>query len=213
MADRAAAAGSGARRRRRSSCSAQRGGRSSSPAAESATRRPRRRARERSACRSSRPSPARAQSPTTRGSALGGLGSKGNPGANAIARDADVVLCVGTRLTDFATGSHSLFQHPDVRFVASTSTRATRHKLGALPIVADAREALAALAEAGDASPDEYRAEVEAARAGWLEQRRGLAVQVEGERMSQGQLILTLNEAARPGDTDHGRAARRPETS
>ena len=61
---------------------------------------------------------------------LGGLGLEGNPGANEIARDADVVVAVGTRLTDFATGSHSLFQNPDVRFVAINVDGRDAHKVG-----------------------------------------------------------------------------------
>ena len=56
-------------------------------------------------------------------------------------------------------------------------------------------------AAAGISAPAGLRAEVEDARARWLDTRAGLADQVEGERMSQGQLILTLNEAARTGDT------------
>ena len=123
---------------------------------------------------------------------LGGLGLEGNPAANAVARDADVVLCVGTRLTDFATGSHSLFRDPDVRFVAINVDPRDAAKVGALPVVGDAREALTALGP--QAIADEYRAEVEEARARWLEQRLGLAAQMEGERMSQAQSILTLSE-------------------
>ena len=52
-----------------------------------------------------------------------------------------MVLCVGTRLIDFATGSRSLFQDPDVRFVGAQRLRADAHKLGALPLVADAARA------------------------------------------------------------------------
>jgi 3D-(3,5/4)-trihydroxycyclohexane-1,2-dione acylhydrolase (decyclizing) len=135
---------------------------------------------------------------------LGGLGLEGNPGANRVVRDADVVVCMGTRLTDFATGSQSLFRHPDVRFISVNVTGRDAHKQGALPIVADAREALRALREAGRAGVrprDEYRADAERARAEWLEERRRLLDPVAGERMSQAQLILTLNDIARPGDT------------
>jgi 3D-(3,5/4)-trihydroxycyclohexane-1,2-dione acylhydrolase (decyclizing) len=132
---------------------------------------------------------------------LGGLGLEGNPAANEIARDADVVVCVGTRLTDFATGSHSLFRDPRVRFVTVNVDSRDAHKLAALPVVADAREALTALAVAGISAPSGLKAEVEEARARWLDERAGLAEQVEGERMSQGRLILALNEAAQPGDT------------
>lgn len=136
---------------------------------------------------------------------LGGLGLEGNPGTNEIARQADLVLSVGTRLTDFATGSHSLFQHPEVRFVAINTSDRDARKQGALPIVADAREALSALAaaaaEAGLGPRETYREKVLRAREAWLAERERVREQVEGERMSQGQLILTLNEAVQPGDT------------
>ncbi len=136
---------------------------------------------------------------------LGGLGLEGNPATNATARQADLVISVGTRLTDFATGSQSLFQHPGVRFVAINVCDRDARKQGALPIVADAREALrglaAAAAEAGTAPRDLYREEVGRAREAWLAERAKVAEQVPGERMSQGQLILTLNELVRPGDT------------
>ena len=84
---------------------------------------------------------------------LGGLGVEGNPARRAIAREADLVICVGTRLTDFATGSQSLFQHPDVRFASINVTGHDAHKLGALPIVADAREALRGAARRPVARP------------------------------------------------------------
>ena len=77
-------------------------------------------------------------------------GSTGPAAANELAREADVVLCVGTRLSDFTTGSHSLFQHPDVRFVGINVNAADAHKLSASPVVADAREALDALRDALD---------------------------------------------------------------
>jgi 3D-(3,5/4)-trihydroxycyclohexane-1,2-dione acylhydrolase (decyclizing) len=132
---------------------------------------------------------------------LGGLGLEGNPATNAIAKRADVVVCVGTRLTDFATGSNSLF--PDgTRFVAINVVDRDARKEGALPVVADAREALRALADALEAraARPEWRAEVERARSDWLEQRARLAEDSDGA-MTQAQLILTLNDALRAGDT------------
>jgi 3D-(3,5/4)-trihydroxycyclohexane-1,2-dione acylhydrolase (decyclizing) len=137
--------------------------------------------------------------------ALGGVGLEGNPGANRVVREADLVLCIGTRLTDFATGSQSLFQHPAVRFVSVNLTDRDAHKQGALPIVGDAALALDGLRElaaaAGIRTGDGYREEVERTREEWLETRRSLAEPVSGEAMSQAQLILTLNEFVRPGDT------------
>src|SRR6185312_6379284 len=49
---------------------------------------------------------------------VGGVGVSGSPAAGRLARDADLVICIGTRLTDFPTGSRSLFQHPEVKFLA-----------------------------------------------------------------------------------------------
>ena len=69
--------------------------------------------------------------------------------AAALAKRAHLVICVGTRLTDFPTGSHSLFQHPDVRFASINVTDHDAFKLGALPVLADAREALLAATAAG----------------------------------------------------------------
>jgi 3D-(3,5/4)-trihydroxycyclohexane-1,2-dione acylhydrolase (decyclizing) len=134
---------------------------------------------------------------------LGGVGLEGNPTASKLAADADLVLAVGTRLTDFATGSNSLFQHADVRFVAINVWGRDAHKQGALAVVGDAREALDALREAlaGWSTGEEYRDEVTRARGEWLDQRATLLRPVEGEAMSQAQLILTLNEVAQEGDT------------
>jgi 3D-(3,5/4)-trihydroxycyclohexane-1,2-dione acylhydrolase (decyclizing) len=134
---------------------------------------------------------------------LGGLGLEGNPGATRVARDADLVLHVGSRLTDFATGSNSVFQRDDVRFVGINVWGRDALKQGALPVVADAREGLNALREAlsGWATSEAYREEIGRMRSEWLAERDSLHRPVEGEAMSQAQLILTLNELAEPGDT------------
>jgi 3D-(3,5/4)-trihydroxycyclohexane-1,2-dione acylhydrolase (decyclizing) len=134
---------------------------------------------------------------------LGGVGLEGNPAASRLAMDADLVLAVGTRLTDFATGSNSVFQHEEVRFVAVNVWGHDAHKQGALPVVGDAREALVQLREAlgGWSTSEAYRDEVSRVRSEWLDQRVSLRDPVEGEAMSQAQLILTLNEVAEPGDT------------
>jgi 3D-(3,5/4)-trihydroxycyclohexane-1,2-dione acylhydrolase (decyclizing) len=85
--------------------------------------------------------------------AVGGVGSTGSPVANALARDADVILGVGTRYSDFTTASRSAFQNPDVRFVNLNVASFDAAKLGATMLVADAREGLTALTEALTESP------------------------------------------------------------
>lgn len=137
--------------------------------------------------------------------ALGGVGLEGNPAASRLAKEADLVLAVGTRLTDFATGSQSVFQNPDVRFVAVNVWGRDARKQGALPVVGDARVVLEALTEAlrrrGVATREEYRHEVERVRSEWLGVRAALSEHATGEAMSQAELILTLNEVAERGDT------------
>ena len=85
---------------------------------------------------------------------LGPVGANGGSAANALARDADLVLAVGTRLADFTTASMTAFQHPEVRFIGLNVAPFDAHKLGALALVADARvglEALDAALSAGEA--------------------------------------------------------------
>jgi 3D-(3,5/4)-trihydroxycyclohexane-1,2-dione acylhydrolase (decyclizing) len=79
--------------------------------------------------------------------AVGGVGSTGTPVANRLARDADVVIGVGTRYSDFTTASRTQFADPDVRFVNLNVTPFDSAKHSAVSVVTDAREGLAALAE------------------------------------------------------------------
>ncbi|MGW2272323.1 3D-(3,5/4)-trihydroxycyclohexane-1,2-dione acylhydrolase (decyclizing) [Streptomyces yangpuensis] len=73
---------------------------------------------------------------------VGGIGHTGTATAAGLAREADVVLAAGTRLSDFTTASATLFRHPAVRFVGLNLDPYDAHKLAARPLVADAREAL-----------------------------------------------------------------------
>jgi 3D-(3,5/4)-trihydroxycyclohexane-1,2-dione acylhydrolase (decyclizing) len=137
--------------------------------------------------------------------ALGGVGVSGNPGAAAIVSQADLVIGVGTRLTDFATGSQSIFSHPRVRFVSANVCARDAFKQGALPLVADAREALRAVlaaARAAGIAPDPaYLREIALARERWeRELRDHVLASIPGEAMSQAQLVGALNDEARAGD-------------
>ena len=77
---------------------------------------------------------------------LGGIGETGCPAANTLARQADLVIGVGTRYTDFTTSSKWLFQHPDVSFLNINVSAFDAGKLDGVQVLADAREALNALA-------------------------------------------------------------------
>lgn len=136
---------------------------------------------------------------------LGGIGLEGTPATNAAAAAADVVIAIGTRLTDFPTASQSLFQHPDVRFVAINVDGRDAHKQGALALESDARDTLRALHQAltdhGRRPSATYRAAIEERAAAWASARAAALLTDRSDGMTQGRLLGVLNEAARPGDT------------
>jgi 3D-(3,5/4)-trihydroxycyclohexane-1,2-dione acylhydrolase (decyclizing) len=136
---------------------------------------------------------------------MGGLGLEGNPAANALAADADLVVHIGTRLTDFATASQSIFGHPQVRFASINVVEKDARKQGAVPVTADAKLALAALlgaARAAGVRPRaEWEAQARAVKARWRTSRAQALVPSGQAPMTQGSLIGILNQAARPGDT------------
>ena len=137
---------------------------------------------------------------------IGGSGHTGTPLSGKYAAEADLVFLIGTRLADFATGSYSAWQHPEVKFVSVNVSGAYAHKLGATPIVADARETLRQLIAAGakaGVKPDAaYVESVAVDRQGWLRQKREtIYVQHPDERMSQAQVIGVLNDFMDSGDT------------
>ncbi|MBF6605001.1 MAG: 3D-(3,5/4)-trihydroxycyclohexane-1,2-dione acylhydrolase (decyclizing) [Chloroflexi bacterium] len=131
----------------------------------------------------------------------GPAGTNGGLAANRLARDADLVLCVGTRMGDFVTASKTTFQHPDVRFIGVNIGPMDAHKLRGLPLVADAREALraldAALAAAGYAGTSApYREQAATLKREWDAIVTDLRT-VNGEpgNLGQAEVIGIVNDA------------------
>lgn len=83
--------------------------------------------------------------PSTHDLNLGGIGVTGNSAANRIAKDADLIIGVGTRFTDFTTSSKSLFQNPEVDFLNINLSDFHASKLEAVKMIADAQEGLCAI--------------------------------------------------------------------
>ena len=137
---------------------------------------------------------------------VGGTGHLGTQPAAHFGETADLVICVGTRLGDFVTGSNSAFQHPRVKFVSINVGAHDAYKIGAMPILADAREALRSLAEeaasAGIRPDPAYAEEVASRKLAWSELLSGEVFRERSnERMSQGQLIGIVNDSMQNGDT------------
>ncbi len=100
---------------------------------------------------------------------LGGIGVTGCSAANEIAREADVVIGVGTRYTDFTTASKWLFRE-DAKFVNINVSEFQALKLEAVPVVADAKRALPALMSALDGYRPSYTDEIKTARDRWFKE-------------------------------------------
>lgn len=128
---------------------------------------------------------------------LGGLGVTGNSAGNEIAKQADVILGVGTRFSDFTTGSKSLFRK-DAKVLTVNTSRFDAYKLGAVKLVADAKLGLEALSEILKANNyrSAYTDEIAAARDGWAKEMQFLADYTYGENFKP--LIAARDERTIP---------------
>jgi 3D-(3,5/4)-trihydroxycyclohexane-1,2-dione acylhydrolase (decyclizing) len=101
--------------------------------------------------------------------AVGGVGATGSPVANALAREADVVLGIGTRYSDFTTASRTAFQHPDLKFVNLNVAAFDAGKHAGVSITADARTGLEALHDqlTGYHVDDAYTAKLQTEKDRW----------------------------------------------
>ncbi|TDD68843.1 3D-(3,5/4)-trihydroxycyclohexane-1,2-dione acylhydrolase (decyclizing) [Actinomadura rubrisoli] len=135
-------------------------------------------------------------------SSVGAIGATGTTAANALARDADVVLGIGTRYSDFTTASRSLFARPGVRFVNLNVAGLDAVKQAGVPLTADARTGLAALrtATAGHTVTPSYRAEAAELAARWNAAVDAAYALGHGPLPSQPEIIGIVNEVSGPRD-------------
>ena len=100
---------------------------------------------------------------------LGGIGVTGTYASNIIGKDADVVISIGSRMSDFTTSSKHLFQNEDVQFVSINNCRFHAYKMDAVKAVGDAKATVEALAEKLRARgyKSAYTDEIEKAKAAW----------------------------------------------
>ena len=127
--------------------------------------------------------------------AVGGMGVTGAPGANILAREADLVIGIGTRYSDFTSASKTAFQNPNVRFVNINAAEFDAFKHAALPLTADAKAALTELAEAvrGYRTDAAYRERIARYRAAWEAEVERIYNLGHGPPISQGEVIGVVN--------------------
>ncbi len=103
---------------------------------------------------------------------LGGVGTTGNLAANTIAQEADVVIGIGTRFTDFTTASKWIFRNPQVQFINLNVAEFDAYKLDGVQLIGDAKVGLEALQEAliKAGYKSGYEEEIEKARESWAKE-------------------------------------------
>ncbi|MGN7223253.1 3D-(3,5/4)-trihydroxycyclohexane-1,2-dione acylhydrolase (decyclizing) [Curtobacterium flaccumfaciens] len=134
---------------------------------------------------------------------LGGIGATGTAAANAIAAQADVVIGIGTRYSDFTTASRTAFQNPDVTFVNVNVAAFDAYKHGSqLPLIADAREALVALTESLTAYVVEpgYASEIASLKAAWDAAVDGAFAPSGADLPGQPEIIGAVQSVSDPRD-------------
>jgi 3D-(3,5/4)-trihydroxycyclohexane-1,2-dione acylhydrolase (decyclizing) len=133
---------------------------------------------------------------------LGAIGTTGTPGANIAAREADLILGIGTRYSDFTSASKTGFQNPAVRFLNINVAEFDAYKHAALPLTGDARLTIAELqqAVASFGIAESYRAQINEFRARWeIEVDRIYGIQ-QAPPITQGEVIGIVNNFTKPSD-------------
>lgn len=133
---------------------------------------------------------------------LGAIGVTGTGAANALAREADVVLAVGSRLQDFTTGSWSLFANPDCRIIGLNVQAFDAGKHRAQPLVCDAKAGLAELDAAleGYEAPADWSARAIDAKRDWLETAGRYTAPGNAELPSDAQVVGAVQRWSKPSD-------------
>jgi 3D-(3,5/4)-trihydroxycyclohexane-1,2-dione acylhydrolase (decyclizing) len=134
---------------------------------------------------------------------VGAIGVTGTPGANILAREADLVIGIGTRYSDFTSASKTAFQNPAVRFININVAEFDAYKHSALPLAGDARATLEELHNmlSGFAVSDSYQARIASFRAEWEKEVDRIYGIRKEPPISQGEVIGLVNATVLADDT------------
>lgn len=133
---------------------------------------------------------------------LGAVGTTGTHGANIMAREADLIIGIGTRYSDFTSASKTAFQNPNVRFININVMEFDAYKHNAVPLVGDARAVLTEMqaALAGYQTAETYRNQAQQYNAEWDAEVERIYNLEHGPLISQGEVIGIANTLSRPED-------------
>jgi 3D-(3,5/4)-trihydroxycyclohexane-1,2-dione acylhydrolase (decyclizing) len=143
----------------------------------------------------------------------GSVGATGTTTSNRLAKDADLVIGIGTRYSDFTTASRTVFQNPDVKFININVTAFDAFKHGtAIPVVADAREALTELSQelSGYSVDAAYAKQIAEEKAIWNAIVDASFVDQKLAKPSQSEIIGAVQAATDPRDVLVGAAGSLP---
>jgi 3D-(3,5/4)-trihydroxycyclohexane-1,2-dione acylhydrolase (decyclizing) len=133
---------------------------------------------------------------------LGAIGVTGAPGANIMAREADLIIGIGTRYSDFTTASKTAFQNPEVRFININVAEFDSYKHRALPLTGDARVTLEELSEAlaGVHVNSNYQERISKFRDEWEKDVDRIYGIRKDPPITQGEVIGVVNEMCQADD-------------
>jgi len=131
---------------------------------------------------------------------LGAMGVTGNFAANRIAREADLVIGIGTRYSDFTAASKTAFQNPDLRFININVAEFDAYKHAALPLIADARVTLEELTTllASHQVDKDHQQQARQLHDEWQQEVDRIYAIRNKPLPSQGELIGVVNELSEP---------------
>jgi 3D-(3,5/4)-trihydroxycyclohexane-1,2-dione acylhydrolase (decyclizing) len=133
---------------------------------------------------------------------VGAIGATGNLAANRLAREADLIIGIGTRYSDFTSASMTAFQNPEVRFVNINTAEFDAYKVSAIPVVSDARVTLEALTAGlrGYKVSAKYAAQVTKLKKAWEAEVDRLFHLNTQPKPAQSEVIGAMWEASGPRD-------------
>ena len=136
---------------------------------------------------------------------LGAIGVTGTSTANIISREADLVICIGTRLSDFTTASKTLFQNPDVTFLSINVSPFDANKHSSVSLVGDAKKCIEKLNQIlndeGFNIPDSYRNKIQKMRDDWDKEVDRIFNLNNQPVVSQGEVIGVISNIMNENDT------------